>query len=228
MDIKFSETYSHNQKEVLKETVLDVISSHNIQSMLDVGAGWTDTALPYKNAVKTYLAVEQDKERAEVLEKSGVKVINESFPCAIEDKFDLVLSSHSVPEQVEAYEAFLQTAWKNVNEQGYLMIITFKGANETLWNLHNELVPATAPRKADERVKEMKRILQSFGDVVVSRVTSRKKTKVSEDIAQELSCSLRLDYGQWKEKLLSILERRFKDVDGYFFPHEHLVLLLKK
>ncbi len=71
MGIEISETYSYNQKEVLKEMVLDVISSHNIQSMLDVGAGWTDTALPYKNAVKNYLAVEQDKKERICLKKVG-------------------------------------------------------------------------------------------------------------------------------------------------------------
>jgi DREV methyltransferase len=228
MDIEMSETYSYNQKEVLKETIVDFISGHNIQSMLDVGAGWTDTALPYRNFVKNYLAVEQDKERAEMLKKSGIAVMNESFPCAIEDKFDLVLSSHSLPEQVEAYEAFLKTAWNNVNEKGYLIIITFKGSNETLWNLHDELVLAKAPRTTDEQVKEMNRILQNLGDVMLRRVTSRKRTKVPEDIAQELSWSFHLDYAQWKGKLLSVLEKRFKDKDDYFFPHEHLVILLKK
>lgn len=223
-----SETYSYNQRAILKETVLQVISRHKIQSMLDVGAGSSGTALAYKNAVKNYLAIERDEGRAEALGKDGIAVINESFPCIIEDKFDLVLSSHSIPEEVEAYEAFLQTAWKNVSEQGYLMIITFKGASETLWRLRNELLPAKAPRKDSELVKEMMRILQSFGHPTISRVTSWERTKVPEDIAQELSLSLRLDHGQLKERLLSVLESRFKDGCGYFFPHEHLVLLIKK
>lgn len=225
---RYSETYSYNQKTILRETVLDLISSHNIQSMLDVGAGWIETALFYKNAVKNYIAVEQDMERAEILKKEGLVVINESFPCTIEDKFDLVLSSHSIPEQVEPYEAFLQTAWKNVNKQGYLMIITFKGANDTLEDLKNELVSDRGSQKDDERFKGMMRILQSFGDPVIRKITSYKKTKVPEDIIQSISWSLRLDYCQWKQRLLSVLESRFKDEHGYFFPHEHLVLLLKK
>lgn len=221
----FSDTYSYNQKIVLKETVLDFIFTYSIQSMLDVGAGSIDTAQFYKNAVRNYVAVEQDKERAELLRKKGLIVVNQRFPCTIEDTFDLVLSSHSIPEQVEAYEAFLQTAWKIVNDQRYLMIITFKGASETLWALHDELVP---PTQKDERVREMMRILQCFGEPVISRVTTWEKTKNPEDIAQELSRSFHLEYGEWREKLLSVLESRFKDEHGYFFPHEHLILLLKK
>lgn len=208
--------------------MLDVISSHNIQSMLDIGAGWTETALVYKNAVKDYVAVEQDDEIAELLEKEGLVVINESFPCTVEDKFELVLSSHSIPEQVEAYETFLQTAWKSTNKQGYLMIITFKGANDTLVGLSNELIPERAFQKEDGRFEEMMRILQSFGDPVISTVTSCRKTKAPEDIAHSISWAFRLDYDQWKDRLLSVLESRFKDEHGYFFSHEHLVLLLKK
>lgn len=225
---KHSETYSYNQKIVLRETVLDFISSHNIQSLLDIGAGWTETALFYKNAVKNYLAVEQDKERAELLEEEGLIVMNESFPCSIEGKFDLVLSSHSISEQVQAYEAFLQTAWKITNKQGYLMLITFKGADDTLVDLSNELIPDRAFQKEDERFEEMMRILRSFGDPVISKVTSYRKSKDPEDIAKSISCSFRLDYCRWKERLLSVLESRFKDEHGYFFPHEHLVVVLKR
>lgn len=227
-DHKYSETYSYNQKIILRETVLDFMSSHHVQSMLDIGAGWTETALFYKNAVKNYVAVEQDEERAGLLKKEGLVVINETFPCTIEDKFELVLSSHSIPEQVEAYEAFLQTAWKSTNKQGYLMIITFKGANDTLVGLTNELRPDRSLQKEDEKFKEMMRILQSFGDPVVSKVTSCRRTKAPEDMAQSISWAFRLDYDQWKDRLIAVLERRFRDEHGYFFPHEHLVLLLKK
>lgn len=225
---KYSETYSYNQKTILRETVLNFISHHNIQSMLDIGAGWAETAMCYRNAVENYVAIEQDSERAELLKREGLVVINQSFPCAVEDEFDLILSSHSVPEEVEAYEPFLQEAWKNVSEQGYLMIITFKGANDTLVRLSKELVPDSALQEEDENFKEMMRILRHLGNPIISKITSCRRTKTPEDIAQSISWSLRLDYCQWKERLLSLLEHRFKDEAGYFFPHEHLVLVLKK
>ncbi len=227
MEFNFSSTYNYNQKEVLKNAILNFIASHNVRSMLDIGAGFVETAKPYSKVTEKYQAIEQDIARAEKMQKEGLSVIPTTFPCKVEGTYDLVLSSHSIPEKIEEYPDFLYTAWSLVNPQGWLVIITFKGANDTLSKFECELTGNC--EVYDEVIyKEMIRILESVGSPVISKIVSTEKTKEVKDLSQMICWSLRLDEQKWGEEMQEKLVQQFRKGDEIIFPHEHLFICVQK
>ena len=67
------------------------------QSLLDIGAGNGDLAIPLSELVTTYLAIEPKPDFAAKLMANGIKVINSAFPCDFGGTFDAVLASHVIP-----------------------------------------------------------------------------------------------------------------------------------
>ncbi len=228
VDFSVSPSYAYNQKETLKKTVLDFVGKHSLRSMLDIGAGFVETAVPYAQAVSRYLAVEQDAEKVEKLRAAGLEVVAGKFPVEISERFDLVLSSHSIPEDgVGGYRPYLAAAWELVEPNGWLFIITFKGTYDARRQIDCRLTGDCSPHD-EEKYKEMMRVLEDFGRPTNSKVTSRITSDVAEDIVGVLCRSLGLKTDPERQAVRGIVEGELKTETGYSLPTEHLVISVQK
>ncbi len=131
----------YHQKRTLIENISWYIHDSMASSLLDIGAGRPDTAAALSKEVERYTAVEQDSRRAAELKNAGLEVVQGRFPLQLGSVYDLVLSSHSLPESsTELYPAFLSAAWDLTSDHGIMLIVTFKGARGDLATLRNELL----------------------------------------------------------------------------------------
>src|SRR5665213_298589 len=145
-----------DQAEVLTACILGFVRDRRARSVLDIGAG--------RGLV------------AEALRAAGLDVVQGTFPVALDERFDLVVSSHSIPEgDVALYEPFLAGAWKLVASGGTLLIVTFKGSTESpIRKLSAELLGVT--HGVDDRYTAMLRILREYGDVEITKTCSHVET----------------------------------------------------
>lgn len=220
-----------DQKQVLLEKISEIIDRFKIKSMLDIGAGHPVLAVPLSKKVDTYVGVEARPDRVRRLQSAGLEIVEGKFPkVEIANTFDLVLSSHSIPEKVYEYSQFLERAWELVHTGGRLVIVTFKGAGGDLENLANLL---REDRKDRDRQKydEMMRVLSTFGKVLKEKVTSHSNSEDVEQMADLLSFSIGGSDDEkslYRQKLKDILNEKY-EVEGKFkFPHKHLVLIVRK
>ncbi len=195
--------------------------------MLDIGAGSSATALAFKESVRSYLAVEKDKRKAESLRSVDIPVINKTFPCSIKKKWTLVLLSHSIPENKHKYHNFIKQAWDLVSENGYLIIITFKGVTDSLRNIKSEIFETKLQAFENEKYIELIKILELFGKLQYKTITSIESSTCKNDIYNSVLSSLKCNKKQ-KCKLTSILEKRYRTNLTYKIYHKHNVLILKK
>src|SRR5690606_39138006 len=173
MNPKSSPTFRYNQKEVLVKNIIRYIKDSNTKSLLDIGAGDGDVALPISKEVQYYFAVEVNNERVNNLQKLGLNAIYGIFPNTtnkITETFDMVLSSHSIPEQLgvedhNLYKPFLEKAWELLNKNGILLIVTFKGSVDDPVRLIAEKITGKQIRTHSDALYEtMIKILNEFGE----------------------------------------------------------------
>lgn len=228
------------QSETLVRNVLRLISVRNAQSLLDIGAGSPATGCLLARSVRRYLAVEQDSERASALKRAGLDTICGRFPLPIEGQFDLVLSSHSIPELSEttllAYPSFIRTAWTHVAPGGALLIITFKGGARELAELAALVFGGTnaAPRETGSREYETTlSLLTEFGSPLVARVYSHIVAETAEELAGFISPwiagSSRIMGADQIVHLQEAVEARYFVSCGlYVLPTEHLFISVER
>lgn len=220
-----------DQAEVLRGCVLRFVRDRRARSVLDIGAGRGPVAVPVAAAVRRYLAVEQDASAAEALRGAGLDVVQGVFPVALEERFDLVVSSHSIPEgDVALYEPFLAGAWELVANGGMLLIVTFKGPNGSpIPKLSEELLGRTYA--VDPRYTEMLRILRGYGEVEITTLRSHVEVDDFESFAEL--------WGSWfwrtaeqraevEPALREAADARFRDGGRYRVPEQHLVIAIAK
>jgi SAM-dependent methyltransferase len=220
-----------DQAEVLAACILRFARERGARSVLDIGAGRGPVAVPVAAAASRYLAVEQDRTSAAALRAAGLDVVEATFPVALDETFDLVVSSHSIPEgDVVLYEPFLAGAWKLVASGGMLLIITFKGSNESpIRALSSELLGGTLG--LDDRYVTMLRILREYGEVEITKIRSHVETDDFASFA-ELWGSWFWRTGEQRASVEPMLraaaDARFKDAGRYRVPEEHLVVATVK
>lgn len=113
--------YAFKLKHLLKH-----IQKNNVRSVLDVGAGDSFFGLSLLPHIENYIAIESDFERAELLKKEGLMVLEGTFPFVeVQGFYDLVLLSQVMPKEISEYKDFLQKAWNLVSQGGELIVVTF-------------------------------------------------------------------------------------------------------
>jgi SAM-dependent methyltransferase len=219
----------YNQKQVLLDEISKYIEAEGSESLLDIGAGDGVLAIPLSKKLKTYFAIEPNPERAEKLRAAGIRVKEGIFPCEVEGAYDIVLSSHSIPEDMGHWQEFLQAAWSLVKPGGMLLIITFKGVRDDGYDLHRELGFVSAVEDADR--KELEKIMSSFGALEKRFPRSMMETENLDELVKIVSLAVggtdeeKIEY---RPKLQEILEARYKKGDTYWFPTEHLFLSVRR
>jgi hypothetical protein len=223
-----SASYRYNQKEVLRSKVLSLIHDNAVSSLLDIGAGFADTARPYKDAVTRYHGVEQDRERHSALVAEGLDVTLASFPCPIARTYDLVLASHSIPEEPRLHREFLGQAWNLTAPGGRLVVITFKGVLDESCGIRAEM-HGEPPSLFDET---------SFGELMAEtrRISSPRCSRIASletsDLPSDLAEWFAVRKGKIDEPLLerasAIVARRCAKNGRFELTHQHNVIILHK
>ena len=224
-----SKDFRYNQKQVLLEHILRHIEALTPASLLDIGAGDGKLAIPLSKKTENYAAIESSHERVDLLRKAGLTVIEGIFPINVGGLYHMVLIVHSLPEKVDEVKPFLKAAWQLVNPSGVLLIITFKGSGGELTTLRNEI---NRGRKSDDDsiVEKMMATLEKVGVVKQEQIISTMQSPHIEDMIEVLSFSLGIQIGEKEkiEKLIHILNTRYKHKKMYSFPTPHLCIWVRK
>ena len=218
-----------NQKEVLFSGISEYVNKYGVKSVLDIGAGDGNLALKISNIINDYTAIENDNRKIENLRKLRLKVIKGNFPAVkIAKKYDLVLSSHSVPENIEEIEQFLKEACRLVKSGGLLLIITFKGGKGDVFKLKEKL-KRTVEIADKEHFEKISNTLRKLGKIKIKKKISTIKSDKLRDIIKIVRFSLGNSKNQeLKKKIISLMKKHFKTNGKYLFKFEHLFLSLKK
>ena len=102
-----------------------------------------DLSIALSREVRRYVALEQKGDFVKKLRSGGLEVVEASWPHPIEERFDVVLASHSLPSHSdgrETWEPFVTSAWSQVDKKGHLIIVTFEDEDSEWSYLLNVLV----------------------------------------------------------------------------------------
>lgn len=223
-----------DEKERLLEAIAERVQRAGGISLLDIGAGNGDLAIPLAGLVKKYLAVEQKQTFAEVLQKAGLRVIRGSFPVTIEEQFDFVVVSHALPYKADDYELFLNQALACVAPGGSLLGITYH-RNQGEWR--DLLVACSFPQKPLEadRFKALQAYCAVLGPTTVDVVT----TYVTTFSVTEMLSALSFVYSDGEPEKVALFQRQrgaltrylnahYRDKERYRFPFRHVFLQTQK
>lgn len=223
-----------DEKERLFDAIAERIRVGGAISLLDIGAGNGDLAIPLARLVGRYLAVEQKPTFLKVLQRAGLRVVGASFPFVIEEQFDLVLVSHALPYKAEDYRPFLDQAWVCVAPGGSLLGITYH-RDQGEWR--DLLIACGFPEKQSEaaRFEGLKTYLSRLGQTTVDVVTTHVCTSSVADMLSALSfvysdgepgkVSL---FRKKSADLTRSLDTHYHNAEGYRFPFQHVFLQTQK
>jgi|GEM_PF-1720630 len=228
---QISATFSYPQQATIAENVRRYASKIKAKSLLDIGAGSPSMAMCLSRDVQDYLAVEQNAARARKLRQAGLNVVQGRFPVLINTNFDLVLSSHSLPEEnLDEYEAFILSAWRRVSARGLLLIVTFKGSGGAVKSLREEI--GDQSKGASLELQKVIETMSQLASVKIERVNSYAQSSQPEDIVSYFHgwiCSSAAKRRNTVDALRHIVETRYKiSPHQYVFPTEHLFISCNK
>ncbi len=225
-----------NEKEILKNEILNLFKKYNIESVLDIGAGNGLLSIPLSKKVENYLAIEPKVKFCEALRKKGLRVIESFFPINLAGKFDFILCSHSVPEEGKNYIPFLSYAWEKVSDKGNLLMITY-GQKHDDWNKLIRDLNLQSFKDHYKKGIERYDFLKTFAEVDVKKVRTQVKTHSLNQMIRALSFVASAGQIDKKEKFLAkkdklkrILNGKYFDSsqDLYTFPFNHYFFRIQK
>lgn len=197
-----------NQKEILFKEISRVIKKYNIKSILDVGAGDGVLAIKIADTVSTYTAIEKNTKNIKKLEDMGLKVLRGDFPLVqTQKKFDMVVSSHSIPENLKSVDAFVKHAWNLVRPGGLLFLATFKGSRGDRFKLTKML--GENPEVLDKKIyKKTLEILRELGQPRVYGKQSKIETDNLSEMLQVVLFTICKNNKTKKELIKKILKKK--------------------
>lgn len=229
----FAKFLAHtNEKAILLEQILKKIKQIEPANILDIGAGNGELALPVSKLVKNYLAVEYKSDYVEKLRSLSLNVIESAYPCEIEQKFDFILSSHSLPWKQEKYKPFIECAMNQLSDKGVFLIITYDNESGDWFNLleKNEL---QLVRNNSNRLGQMTEWLENTyklnKETIIANVECEKMDDLIEALAFVYSDGDQNLINNFigSEKVRAYIEEKYKFGDKYIFPFEHIFIILQ-
>lgn len=115
-----------DEKRIFLQSFARYIKDLRIHSLLDIGAGNGDLAIPLSKLADKYVAVEKNGVFVKKLESEGVEVVKADFSkedINIQGGFELVICSYVIRHDKE-FAAFVAKAWRHVSPGGHLLIAT--------------------------------------------------------------------------------------------------------
>ena len=222
---------STNQKEVLLGEVVKYLEKFNVTSLLDIGPGDGTLAQQLANNVSRYLAVERNENFLKKLESLGLESVFATFPCPIEETFDMVLASHSLPEQKSLYKPFLDTAWKAVRPGGTFLIASLKGGAGALTKLKSMWRIDESEMIDKPLFDTMMDILNTYGEVTVHHTVSTLESDDYEEIVDFVLTSINPSKEKkqdCKRFLEDEIKSKYQKNGTYYFLNEHVFASVQK
>ena len=225
---------STTEKTVLLKMLAGRVEGRATQTLLDIGAGNGDLAIPLSKLVRRYVAVEANERFAATLASAGLAVHHQTFPCEIAEEFDLVLMCHSAPFLPEKYDPFLDAAWKLVRPGGTLAVVTFDNVTSG-WARFLAKVGLSLTSPPD-RLEKLEDRLSQFGPIVIRSLQTAVVTKTAHEMMAALSFVFSdgkpEKYPAFMEKsaaILSALESEdYRREEGYSFSFDHYLYEVTK
>ncbi|OGZ73478.1 MAG: hypothetical protein A3A98_01370 [Candidatus Staskawiczbacteria bacterium RIFCSPLOWO2_01_FULL_40_39] len=218
-----------NQKKILLRNIIESIKENGVKSLLDIGAGDVSFAKSIAEHVDSYTAVEKNDDRVRRLQAESLETIKGVFPSIkVTGRYDMVLSSHSIPERIHLIVPFIEKAYRLLKPGGTLLAITFKGGKGDTFKLSKQLDGKRIIH--DELLfKELLLQLEKFGKVKIVRKNSTIKSDNLTEILNIILNAIGNKKGKiYKKQIKSILGKQFKKNSKYSFSFEHLFIFLKK
>lgn len=224
---------STNEKQEFARILTQQIRERNVDSLLDIGAGNGDLALPLSQSVKRYLAVEPNTGHASALRHIGLAVIEQPFPCLVDGKFSMIIASHVVSGKKDLAHTFLQAAWELLNQKGILAVVTYERLKGDWSRLIEE---AELPLiSADwDRSTTCKEVVSAFDRMEVMEVETLVRTTTLGEMVAALSFVYSDGKPEAAEQFQSngtiqhVLESHYCNSSGYTFPFQHYLLMVQK
>jgi SAM-dependent methyltransferase len=220
-----------NEKQQLFEYLDSLIRQRGAESLLDIGPGNGDLSIPLSRLVQKYQAIEPIPAYVERLRQQGLNVEQGSFPIQLAGTYDIVLASHVVSFKDTSLEPFIEQAWKQVAEQGILVIITHQGGESDWSRLSARLGKDNLPYHQAVFARLLQ-LLEMRAAVYQHKIITTVESNAIEQIWSALGFVWSdgrqegwQDYSQHRNELLTLLETEYKQGDRYVFPFEHTVLM---
>jgi 2-polyprenyl-3-methyl-5-hydroxy-6-metoxy-1,4-benzoquinol methylase len=224
-----------DEKRVYVEKFVEYIGRYAASSLLDVGAGDGEVALPISEHVDNYVAIEQSLEYAMRLQAAGKTVVNQLFPTDIKGKYDLVVMSHVISHVSGNYTTLVPAAWDLINPDGHLLVVTHRGAKEDDWSRLLESVGLGYSETSSKHLSELIDDLSERGDTTIENVVTHLKADQSSQMIRAMAFLAasggKTHYNRFMEKadaVTEVLESRYRVEDGFYFPFIHPFISTKK
>lgn len=225
-----------DEKILLARAVGNIVTKNRVHSLLDVGAGEGTFASMIAPQVAHYVAVEKRKKNVSALRDRGLEVIEKDFPFEVDTKFDMVLASHSIPNDTSGFEEFIERLVSSAAPNGTVCVITYKTDKDPWYQLMHDVMGENWHAKNYDTYEMLFDVLKQHGDVHVEKIDTTVRGKT----ARELFAAMRFIYAGknpglahmfngHRAKILVWINQNCKSAHaGYEFPFYQYVVTLKK
>lgn len=219
---------STNEKGVLIREIGGRIVSLRLSSILDIGAGSGDLAIPLSRMVERYVAIEQRPDYVKTLRNGKLQVVEGVFPCDVSGCFDVVLSSHSISWGREKMELFVREAIKRVAKGGVFLLVTYDNEEGDWARLVQSCFPRSTSRH-NGRIEHLKTFLPKCGrcngEVVETTIKTRSFKDFLEALAFVYSHGLETKYQEFIENrsIPNYLKGNYEKDGRFSFPFKNII-----
>jgi SAM-dependent methyltransferase len=223
-----------NEKEVLQHYLAYIVRTTQTQSILDIGAGNGDLAIPLSQLVAYYMAIEKQPEYVQRLRQADIPVLEADFPVEIKGFYDLVLLSHVISHSPASWGTIVDAAWTNVAQNGELIIITHRG-KEDHWTRLLRRIGQDHLEQYRTGFEALCVVLEGLGRLSIHVTTSLVRTKNLDELLEALSFVASNGISERKQafldlriKLAEIFHNEYFSNGYYCFPFDHYILRTRK
>jgi 2-polyprenyl-3-methyl-5-hydroxy-6-metoxy-1,4-benzoquinol methylase len=224
-----------DEKQVYIAKFSEYIERYEVDSLLDIGAGNGEVAVPISEQVGVYVAVEQDPKYAAMLQNAGKKVVEQAFPVEVQGSYDLVVMSHIISNISGNYATLVPPAWELVRPDGHLLVVTHRGTEQDDWNQLLDFVGLGYSERSTARIIDLVASLQERGKTEIQKITTTLRaadsTQMIEAMAFLASSGDEAKHGRFMEKaerVIQVLDKEYRTEDGFSFPLLHPFLSTQK
>lgn len=224
-----------DEKQVYVATFSDYISRYGVFSLLDIGAGDGQVALPLSEMVENYVAIERNPQYAARLRQAGKQVIEAVFPTEVKGLYDLVLMSHVISHTAGEHTTLVPPAWELVKPSGHLLVVTHLGTEQDDWRQLLDHVGLGYSEQFNDSLHNCLRALQAKGETEIQTLTSTLTADTAAPMIAAMaflaSNGERARHDAFMDRaaeVAAILGDRYQTADGLSFPFLHLFVSTQK